>query len=366
MSKKIISVWTIISCLAIGLTVISCEENDGEQEESFDRKVLLTDMAESLIIPNFETLQASVNILSSGAENFSNSPTISNLETLRNAWKQAAIDFQHCSAFGFGPADLTLGPIATVIAVFPVDENQVEANIINPDFDLENSFDRDVRGLYTVEYLIYGKNESDQELIAGFDPNRIDYLLLIVGELKTTVDNVVSEWKGDYLQEFTSNDGTSAGSPISLFYNEFVKDYENLKNFKVELPAGLTAGQSRAQPELVEAYYSGISSELIFNHFENSKNIWYGRSRNGQNITGFEEYLTNLVGGPELIEITTSAISEIDNSITALPNGPLADNIESAEVEQLRDNLQRNTANFKSSLSSLLGISITFNSGDGD
>ncbi|MFT6998757.1 MAG: hypothetical protein ACJAQ4_002520 [Cryomorphaceae bacterium] len=32
----------------------------------------------------------------------------------------------------------------------------------------------------------------------------------------------------------------------------------------------------------------------------------------------------------------------------------------------LRNELQSNTANFKSSMSSLLGISITFNSGDGD
>ena len=344
----------------------ACSEDDGSEGSDFDRSTLLTSIADNLIIPNFETAQASVNELSQNFAAFEASPNEQNLLILREAWAQAVDDYQHCSAFGFGPGNLSLGALSSVLGVFPVDEDLVETSILNPDFNLSASFDRDIRGFYTVEYLIYGTGESDAGLVANFSQERFDYLSLIVDELKSSFDAIVSEWNASYRDEFIANDGTSAGSSISLLYNEFVKDYENLKNFKVELPAGLTAGQTSTEPTLVEAYYSGISTSLIESHFESSKNIWAGSSRSGLDLIGFEEYLSTVVGGPELVEETQTAIIAIDASIFGLPQGRLSDNVASPEVEELRDLLQANTPNFKSSMSSLLGISITFNSGDGD
>jgi hypothetical protein len=101
-------------------------------------------------------------------------------------------------------------------------------------------------------------------------------------------------------------------------------------------------------------------------HFENSKNIWLGLSRSGQDIIGFEEYLESVVGGTELIANTRDALDQIDMAMANIPQGRLSDYVGSDQVKTLRDQLQANTANFKSSISSLLGISITFNSGDGD
>ena len=82
--------------------------------------------------------------------------------------------------------------------------------------------------------------------------------------------------------------------------------------------------------------------------------------------TSYEEYLESVVGGPALVEQTIAAIMDIESAMENLPQGRLSDHVDSQEVKTLRDQLQSNTANFKSSLSSLLGISITFNSGDGD
>ena len=347
------------------LMTIACGDDNETSDPGFDRAILLESLASDLIIPNFETLQGSVSALTAASTSFVAQPDEAHLGQLRTAWVQAAKDYQHCSAFGFGPGNLTLGAFSTVLGVFPVDEAQLEANILDQGFNLAAAFDRDIRGFYAIEYLIYQKGLPDAEVVATFDDDRKDYLMLIVGELQTTFDNIVAEWRGTYLQEFIADDGTSAGSSISLLYNEFVKDYEVLKNFKLELPGGLTAGQP-VNPALVEAYYSGISRDLVVEHFENSKNIWLGLSRNGAQLTGFEEYLATVVGGPELVATTIEAIDQIDVAIAALPEGRLSDNIEAAEIGALRDELQDNTANFKSSMSSLLGISITFNSGDGD
>ena len=352
----------------LGFALISCNPDNGADtdEDNFDRAAMLTEVADELIIPNFKALQSNVNAMHSAVLTFNQNPTETNLLSIRTSWEAAVTDHQHCSAFGFGPAKLLLGAYAEVLGAFPVDTTQVEQNIVNDNFDLPNSFDRDVRGFYTVEYLIYGTGASDADIVAGFDQDRKDYLLLITNELKNTFDAIVSEWEGSYRAEFIASTGTSAGSSMSLYYNAFVKDYENLKNFKLELPAGLSAGQASSEPGLVEAYYSGISRSLIFEHFENCKNIWSGTTRDGDNILGFEEYLATLVGGPALVDQTQEAIAEIDTHIALLPNGELSANIDDPAVSNLRDKLQENTANFKSSLSSLLGISITFNSGDGD
>jgi predicted lipoprotein len=356
----------LVLCLGAVLSLTSCEEDNGMMEPGFDRGPMLESVANNLIIPNFESLQASVTSLAEATDAFVATSSEENLTALRAAWVEAVRDHQHCSAFGFGPGELLLGAYAEVLGAFPVSESKVEANILNPDFDLANSFDRDMRGFYAVEYLIYGNGPTDTELLAGFDQNRKDHLLLLVSELKAIFDNIVNEWNNSYLQEFTSNTGTSAGSPISLLYNGFVKDYENLKNFKVELPAGLTADQAGPDGRLVEAYYSGISRELIVEHFANSKNIWLGLSRSGEETIGFEAYLESAVGGPELIVQTKDAIGRIDAAIASLPEGRLSDNAGAEELRSLRGELQQNTANFKSSIVSLLGLTITFNSGDGD
>lgn len=364
--KKKLDFLLIALVFTMALLVSCGDDNEVSSDTEFDRGALLESLATDLIIPNFETLLISTDGLLGAANSFSENTTVENLQVLREFWVQAVTDHQHCSAFGFGPASLPLGAHSTVFGVFPVDEAQVEANIIDANFNLAASFDRDVRGFLAVEYLIYGSDLSDEELVANFDQARKNYLLLIIGEMVTTFDIILFEWRSDYLSAFVGDDGTAAGSSISLLYNEFVKDYENLKNFKVELPAGLTAGQAAADPTLVEAYYSGISKELLTAHFESSKNIWMGRTRTGEAIVGFDDYLDTVVGGPDLVAATQEAIAAIDEAIAAIPSGPLSDQLESDEVQELRNLMQANTANFKSSMSSLLGISITFNSGDGD
>jgi len=358
-----------MSILVLALGLYSCGDDDSNTDvdtPEFDRAALLESVADNLIIPNFETLQASVNDLAEATNTFVQTTTEDNLIALRSEWQEAVIDHQHCSAFGFGPADLLLGTYAEVLGAFPASETKIEERILDPNFDLPNSFDRDVRGFYGVEYLIYGNGQSDSELIAGFDQDRKDYLVLIVTEMKTTFDNIVNEWNGSYRAEFIGNDETSAGSPISLYYNGFVKDYENLKNFKLELPGGLSADQENPDGTLVEAFYSGLSRDLIVEHFESSTNIWFGRTRGETETIGFRAYLESVVGGPELVTTTIAAIEDIDTAIANLPQGRLSDNVDSDEVRILRDELQANTANFKSSIVSLLGLTITFNSGDGD
>ncbi|OJJ15356.1 hypothetical protein BKI52_38735 [marine bacterium AO1-C] len=347
----------------------ACSSNDvAVNDNGFDRSTLLVNIADNLIVPSFQDLKTKVATLETASNTFTTTADATNLDALQAAWEAAMTSFVKCAPFAFGPADLPLGTFVEVLGTFPISTTKIETNVSNTSFSLSASFDRDVRGFMAVEYLIYNLN-GDADVLANYgtgSDNRKNYLKLIVAEIKTNIDAITAAWEGAYRTTFTSNTETSAGSPISLLYNSFVKDYENIKNFKVELPAGLQAGQTAAEPTKVEAYYSGISLNLIKEHFATTEKIWLGTGLSGTDGVGFEEYLNAVEGGTALVTQTKAKIAEIKAAIDAIPAGRLSDNVSSTQVSTLHTLLQDNTANFKSSMSSLLGISITFSDSDGD
>jgi uncharacterized protein len=199
--------------------------------------------------------------------------------------------------------------------------------------------------------------------------NRKTFSLVLIQNIKTKVETVYNAWTGSYKTFFIANNGSDAGSSASALFNEFVKSFEALKNFKVALPLGLRAGQTQTEPTKVEAYYSRQTIRGIRQHWLAIKAIWYGTSRNGNEGTGFYEYLKEVAGGEALIVATEQQLAVVDAKLALLSDAtPFSQQIETnkSALESLSVELQRQTRYFKSDLSSLLGIAITFASGDGD
>ncbi|MDN3688505.1 imelysin family protein [Cyclobacterium jeungdonense] len=356
--------------LAILVGVISCEESDAPIQDSFDRSEMLENMAQNLIIPAYTELQTAVNALESRAEEFTQNPDLNSLDALHEAWGAAYSSWQYANAYNFGPAgeDGIRRSLLEEVGTFPVSVEKIETAIIgSPNF---NDFNRDARGFLAVEYLIFGTENTDEAVVETFSSqNRKDYLLGAVSDINRRIGEVLSAWNGGYTSEFIQNDGTDVGSSTSMLYNEFVKSFESAKNFKLGLPLGRRPGQTQAEPQLVEAYYSGKSTEMLGLHLTAIENSWHGRSRQGQNGLGFREYLESVEGGQALIEATEAQMAEVKAALEDLPETPpLAEliQISPAPADRLHTELQKQTRFFKSDMSSLLGISITFSSGDGD
>lgn len=76
-----------------------------------------------------------------------------------------------------------------------------------------------------------------------------------------------------------------------------------------------------------------------------------------------------MAGGSELIALTEAQWSKVEDALNAVPTDQpfsvLVAN-EHPAVDALHTELQKHTRFFKSDMSSLLGIAITFSSGDGD
>ena len=364
-----------ILTLLVALVLSACDSGSkggSSTDTDFDRSKMLDNMAQNLIRPAYADLSNKLTALQASASAFAVNPSETTLAPLRQAWFAAAQTWQYANAYNFGPAseDGLRKGLVEEVGTFPVSEEKVEVAIAAGQWNF-NDFNRDARGLYTVEYLIFGKNNGSTEQVVGTflaQPTRLLYLVALCSDLKDRVAAVESGWQ-TYSASFLANAGTSAGSSTSQLYNQFVQSFEAIKNFKVGLPLGKRPGQTSALPEKVEAYYSGQSLQLLENHLTALENIWRGRSREGVDGIGFREYLNDVTGGPELIAQTETQLASIKTALAALPkNQPLAAQITSnpMAVETLYTELQKHTRFFKSDMSSLLGIAITYSSGDGD
>ncbi len=354
----------------LGLLLWGCS-SENSSEPDFDRQELLTEYATNLIQPAFRNLETQVIQLNDRATQFANNPTTSTLTDLKTSWSEAYSRWQGANAYNFGPAGEAGLQKALIeeVGTWPVAEDKVEAAIATGDHSL-SGFDRDARGFLAMEYLLFGAGLDDSEVVEQFvqSESRRDHLQALSSDLVSRIDQVVTDWTG-YEQDFIANDGTDIGSSISQLYNEWVKSFESVKNFKVGLPAGKRPGQTQAEPLLVESRYAGTSLSLIKLHLQAIEDIYYGGSSGNRLNSSLKTYLENVVGGVELVADTEAQWAKVLAALEAIPTDrPFQELIaeEHPSVDALHTELQKHTRFFKSDMSSLLGIAITFSSGDGD
>ncbi len=334
---------------------------------------MLEDYADKLILPNYTDLQTSVNELETAVNAFTATPSATTLTAAQAAWDKAYTAWQHCAGFDFGPADQALGMLSQELGTFPSAKNLIEAAIRQRNFTT-NNFQRDTRGFPAMEYLLFSDSTlapPAERVVMRFtsDTARASVLRAMMLDIKTKAGNVVTAWRTSYRAAFIANDGTNVGSGTSFLFNTFAGHYEQLKNFKFGVPAGLRAGQTRAESQRVEAYWSGQSLKYAKEHLAAVENVWAGKSKAGQDFTGFEEYLNSVQGGKDLITNTKTQLANTKNALAAIPvTTTLARSIESSapSVNAAFTELQKMTRFFKSDMSSLLGLQITFSSSDGD
>lgn len=344
------------------------KDNQNDRSGAFDRKLLLENMADNIIIPHWEVMQAKTDSMVITLFDLTSNPSQVSLSAVQNSWVAAYLQWQHCNTFNYGPAEKPiLGMVNENLGTWPVNTAVAESRIQAGDYKF-NDFRRDSRGFLTLEYLLYADGALDSLTSSINASNRKEYLTRVAGDIKSWIDDINTGWK-NYRDVFVNNTDKSAGSPTSNLYNEFVKSFESVKNFKVGLPAGKRAGQVQAEPQLAEAYYSGLSVLFMKENFKAAENIWRGVGADGINRAGFDDYLDKVTGGIELKNATVQQLTAVNMQFQSFNNAEKFSELvvnDLTRVDRLHTELQKMTRYFKSDLSSLLGISITFSSGDGD
>jgi uncharacterized protein len=357
----------VIACVFL----VSCADSGENKTDNFDRTVLLQNYADNLIVPGYDSLLADVEALQQATAALTENATTTTLQTAQESWLEAYKTWQYVNGYNFGPGGeegLKKG-LSEEIGTFPASATKIENIVITGTYNL-NDYNRDARGFLAIEYILFRLDDNNEAIIDSLqNVKRQQYLGALVTDLQSRVTAVADAWSGSYRDEFIAHNGTDVGSSVTQLYNEFLRSYESLKNYKLAIPLGLGVGQTETLPDNVEAYYSGASVELIKLHYSALEAIWYGKAMDGTGGIGFKDYLLSVEGGPGLVAATELQLQEIHTAMNAVSNTPrLSQQIEAsnADLVSLHTALQKNTRYFKSDMSSRLGLAITYSSGDGD
>ena len=81
--------------------------SDNSESQTFDRKALLTNWANNIIIPLYENFNTNLTALSDEITKFNETPNLDNLKLVREKWLDAYKSWQHVEMFNLGKAEET-------------------------------------------------------------------------------------------------------------------------------------------------------------------------------------------------------------------------------------------------------------------
>lgn len=363
----------------IALTaIVACSSNSDDtpnpDENGFNRETMLINWADNIIIPAYQAFSAELNDLDAAVTVYTETPDETNLTALRDSWLAAYKAWQHVSMFDIGKAEELR--LRDYVNIYPVNVTEVEANIAAGGYDLSLLSKIDEQGFPAIDYLINGLADTDTEIIAFY--NDIDngdkyklYLTDVVSRMKNLTTEVLNSWESGYRDTFVNSSGTTSGSSVNKFVNDYVKYYEKaLRSGKIGIPSGALSGS--VAKEKVEAYYAGtVSKELFSEALNATQNFFEGKHFNaatkGESLESYLDFLNTIKGGEDLSALITTGFAEIRTKASEL-DANFSNQVETDNVKMLEtyDSLQELVILFKVDMMQALNISVDYVDADGD
>ncbi|PKL81109.1 MAG: hypothetical protein CVV25_01335 [Ignavibacteriae bacterium HGW-Ignavibacteriae-4] len=358
----------VIYVLFIAVFMLSCSnENTGNPKIDIDKKALLTNYADNLIIPAFEDLYLKSNTLIERFAELKLEYSEQRYNKVRQAFSDLRNSWQYCSAYGFGPAEDVV--LRQTLNTFPTDTIRIKDNIASGTYSLVTSSNFKAKGFPALDYLLFNVESNTQESVFT-DTKVLQYLEDIIKDIKTNIDYVRNGWQS-YRDVFISKTGNDAGSSLSLLINEFVKDYELAKRAKVGFPLGKSS--SDVLPYHFEAPYSMNSSRILGFNLQSYRMIITGPENNDLTKTdNLYEYLSELSVTRGDALLADVILEEFDETIGLLNKMdiPFRKSLElpteKEKIEALYKNMQESVVLLKTDMVSAMGILINYQDNDGD
>lgn len=368
MIKKELSILSILSL--VFLLLLSCETKDSDGKGTFEREILLENIAANLIIPSYQQFSESSQELLQATNNFTQTPNEENLLILQTAWKQASEDWNKCETYNyFGP--VVDSSFVTRLNNFPTDPSSIESKISSTD-DLSSSYlesqSSKVKGLPAIEYLIFSPDGNAAVVSSFQSERRTAYLTALSENLNEKATSLNSSWAA-YESKFLSSTGSDAGGSTNLLVNSMIQAVEQIKNIKIGEPFGKKS-TGGIKPDKVEALYSSHSLALIKADLTAIEKTFLGKKDTTDGI-GFDDYLDHVNAKWQDNQLLSERIKQqFANINTAIDEitVPLdqAVSTQPDQVEKVYNALTSLISLLKGEMVSKLGLSVTYSDNDGD
>lgn len=368
----------ILGMLVLAATIIIGCDKSGAGDvpaDNFDRKALLTNVADNIILPAYTHYGEKVAAMKGAADAFVAAPDQASLATLRAAWRAAYFAWQQVELFNFGPADAAL--LRNYTNIYPTDVALLHSHISSGNYNLQEVGNNKVQGFPALDFLLYGAGNTDADILGKYTSHADaakwkKYLLDVVNIISSKTAEVVTAWNGSYRNTFVSNDATGAGSPLSLMVNEYIMNFERfLRSGKFAIPAGVMSGVPA--PEKVEAFYAkDLDMALAKTALQASRDFYLGKAFAGSSMgPSLYSYLqalgTNNANTDALATNINTQFGVLQAKMDALGSSVYNAIITNrTAVLDLYDEFQQQVRYLKVDMTSALGITITYTDNDGD
>lgn len=288
----------LVICSLVILMSISCggDDQSSELQDTFNRKAMLQDWSDLMIIPAFDSYLDQVVALRDRKNDFYNGGTLAGLEAMRSAYLSAYREWHAVSIFDIGEAEAV--GLRNFTNIFPSNIEEINNNIESSDYNLALPSNFDAQGYPALDYLLYGQGLDDLALLSRLqEENYKTYINDLIDRLYDLTNGVVTNWENGYRDAFVENDGSSATASVDKLVNDFLFYYEKfLRAGKIGIPAGIFSGTPIATS--AEIPYADIYSKEFFllglsavEDFFNG--VSYDNSTVGTSLKQYLEHIAN-------------------------------------------------------------------------
>ena len=346
--------------------------SSNDELNSFDHTEMLTNWVDNIIIPSITNFDNSLEIFKESATTFVNAPTTETLSNLKEAWLSSFLKWQHVEMFDIGLSEEIY--YKNRINLYPTNVERIENNISNLNYDLDKPVNFSAQGLNSIDYLLFGIGENEDEIISKFSDENLNYgkyLTDLVDKMVSLTYKIKSSWSDEYKSSFISSTDNTASSSINKVVNDFIYYFEKgYRANKIGIPAGVFS--DKPLPDRVEAYYGKNYSKILALEATDAVNYFFnGNYSNDTESKGLsiKDYLDYLETDKEekLSEKINSQLEKIKTKISEL-NTNFSEQVNQENLKMLiaYDVIQANVVFLKVDMLQVLNISVDYVDADGD
>ncbi|MGB3592293.1 MAG: imelysin family protein [Nonlabens sp.] len=356
------------------LVLTSCDSEGDDQQAAqynFDRAAFLSNLVEARVHPAFAKAQQELAQLQTATTAYVANRNLTTLQDLRAVWLGAYTAYQATAMFTTGPSERLNYNFQ--MNVFPTNVADIENNVNNGGYDLAAVGNNDAVGFPAVEYLIYGEDTTDNEVLEQFNDDRRNiYLQDLVSQMVNLTTTVANEWLNSYATTFINSTGNTATSSVNVFINDFIFYYEKtFRSNKIAIPAGVFS--NLPLPNRVEGLYSkNFSRQLALESLDQFIATFQGTSFDGTaSNAGLDSFLTAVRGDAASEQNLSNQILDQLATARELIAG-LDENLsrqvqnDNTSMTRTYDELQKAVVLLKVDMLQSLSISVDFVDADGD
>ena len=348
------------------------DNSSTETQTSFDHQGMLINWVDNIILPSISNFEVALSEFNEKTSLFRSEPSIESLSSIREFWLNSFLKWQHIEMFDIGLAEEVY--YKNRINLYPANVEKIEGNILNQNYDLNQSSNFSSQGFNAIAYMLYGIAENDEDIILKYsseNSNYSKYLTDLVDKMIELTTDVKNGWNDEYRDSFINSTDNTSTSSINKLTNDFIYYFEKgYRANKIGIPAGVFSNTSL--PDRVEAYHAKVySKDLALEATYAIENFFNGRHTNDTDLSGLSinEYLNFIESDQdEKLSIKINdQLSKIKDKLAEL-NDDFSEQVSQDNLTMLSayDVIQANVVLLKVDMLQKLNISVDYADADGD